>query len=78
MWKPRSAVPRGNTNIIVTDKFGGFCLIRTLQNGEQPHYRYMMKTHDDFYYSSKAQVTQWMEISNLKQMICSDSIDLHF
>lgn len=75
MWKSISDVPRGNTNIIVTDRFGGFCLVRTTHDGAFPAYRYMMKTHDDCYYSSRAQVIRWMEVSILRQILCFDTMN---
>jgi len=79
MWKSiKSEVPRGNTNIIVTDKHGGFCLIRTNVEGGLPTHRYMMKTKDDYYYSSRTLVTEWMEISVLRQIICGHKDTLCF
>lgn len=77
MWKSiKEAVPRGNTNIIITDRYGGFCLVRTSQDGALPSHRYMMKTHDDHYYSSQGQITQWMEVSALRLILCSDTLNL--
>lgn len=75
MWKlVKGSTPRGNINIIVTDKGGGFCLIRTDMDGGFPTHRYMMKTNDDYYYSSRTLITEWMEVSNLKQIICADKL----
>jgi hypothetical protein len=69
MWKSVSEIPRGNINIIITDKFGGFCFVRTGADGTIPSYRYMMKTHDDYYHSAKGSITEWMELAILRQLV---------
>jgi hypothetical protein len=75
MWKSmKQEVPRGNVNIIITDKNGGFCLIKTPISGDLPSQRFMMKTHNSYYYSSKGLITQWMEIGILRMLLCSDMI----
>lgn len=77
MWKSvKDDTPRGNTNIVVMDKHGGLCIVRTLVDGSLPRHRYMMKTRNNFYYASRGLIVKWMDIGTLKLAICSDTIGI--